>query len=221
MTAPAYTPLTTEADMTGTPYDQLWRGTSPEKRLDVLIRASRALESRTGRRLTPFVGLVQSERAEGVDVAGAGNYTGPLPLLEALGRSQAQAYGGGVSVRDVWLDEHAPLAPELWTYSDVTVTLAQGYGGTQVLPGSVLEGPEPDSGHLRLPLGTWCPPGTTIRSRYSGGYTLGVPDDLREACLLQATKFLILRAEPQARSGMDTADLEEEVAKLLAPYART
>lgn len=216
-----YTPLATPDDMTGTPYSVLWRGTETGKQLDVMVRASRALETRTGRRLTPFTGLVQSERAEGVDAAGSG-YSGPLPLLDALGRSRAQAFGdGSPSVRDVWLDEHAPLASELWTYSGVSVTLLPGYGGSQTIAGSALEGPEPDTGHLRLPLGTWCPVGTTIRVTYSGGYTLGVPDDLREACLLQAAKLLILRMEPQARPGMDTDDLEKELTELLAPYART
>lgn len=220
VTAPVYTPLASVDDMTGTAYSVLLRGTAPAQQQSVMVRASRAIESRCTRRLSPFTGIVQTERAQGVDTFTAG-YAGPLPLLGAIGQAQAAALGGlGDQVRDVWLDEHAPTWPELWTYSDVSVTVAWPWGGGQTLT-SDFEGPEPDTGHLRLPLGAYCPVGSTIRVTYSGGYTLGTPDELREAALLQAAKFLIVRMEPQARPGMDTADLEAEIVHLLADYART
>lgn len=222
MTAPVYNPLAVPADLTSGPFSVLWRGTPQSSdQLNVMIRASRAIEARCTRRFVPFANLLQTQRAEGVDIAESG-YAGPLPLLAALGRSRAQAFGNTNDlVRDVWLDEHAPLYPELWTYSNVTVTLARAWGDQQIIAGTTLEGPEADTGHFRLPIGTWCPTGTTIRVAYSGGYTVAYPDDLRQACIFQAAKQLILTAEPQARPGMDTADLEAEIVNLLAPYART
>jgi hypothetical protein len=219
MTSPAYTPMAVPADLEGTALRVLWRGTpDPAQQMQVMIRASRAIEQRCRRRLTPFTGMVQTETAEGVDRTLYG-YEGPLPLAGALSRDQAMAFGSGTSVRDLWLDQFAPCWPELWTYSDVSVTLVRAWGDQQILTQEMLEGPHADTGHLRLPAGVFCPVGTIIRSLYSGGYTVAVPDELRDATLLQATKMLILRMEPQNRPGMDTDDLDGEITSLLAAYA--
>jgi hypothetical protein len=62
--------------------------------------------------------------------------------------------------------------------------------------------------------------GTKIQVTYGGGYTRGYPEDLIQATKLQAAKTLIVELEPQARPGMDTNDLENEIVSLLAPYAK-
>lgn len=188
--------------------------------LDTLMtRATRSVESRCDRRLAAFTGLLETSRADGVDTDGLADSDFPLDLVGALGRSQARAYGATSLVRDVWLREYAPVYADLWATTVSSIQLVLAYGGTyDVDPGSV-EGPEPDTGHLRFRLGTFVPAGTTVRVTYSGGYTT-VPDDLEQATILQATKLVLLAAEPELRTGMSTADLDAEILMLLDPYIR-
>lgn len=187
----------------------------------VLQRAARKIESRCTRRFAPFT-TTETWVAEGVDL----NYLGgmesglPVSMVGSLAMSKSASMGAPPLVRDVWLDQYAPMYPELWTYSNVSVTLTRAWGDSETLQQSAFEGPRVDSGYLRLPVGTLCPPGTVVSTTYSGGYTVTFPQDLIDATKFEAVKALILEIEPQARQGMDTADLDGEIAGLLIPYMR-
>lgn len=219
MVAPVYAPLAAPSDMLDGPLSYILKGAKESFIAATLARASRNIEARCARRFAPFGPITQSERAEGVG-SGVGNSDAPMSMSSALALSRARAFGSfGDMVRDSWLDEYAPLLPELWTYSAVSVTVTAPFGGAgqTVIP---VEGPRPDTGHLRLPYGTYCPPGSTIAVTYSGGYTVATPDDLVQATILQATKLFILSIEPEKRSGLGTDDLDLEIDALIAPYAR-
>jgi hypothetical protein len=184
----------------------------------LMLRASRAVETRCDRRLAPFT-LTESHRAHGVDIDGGLSSNFPLNLAGALGRSAALSLGVTDMIRDVWLREHAPRNFEQWTYSNVSIVLARTYGDTENVAGSSLEGPEPDTGHLRFRLGTFVPSGTTVRVTYSGGYA-DVPEDLNMATVLTAAKLAIVSAEPQNRKDMSTEELDAEILGLLVGYIR-
>jgi hypothetical protein len=219
MVAAAYRPLATPEDMRDGPFKYLLSGATDTYLASTMARASRNIESRCGRRLTPFVGAVHSELAEGVSSPSTGGGM-PISMIDTLTESRASALtGSGAMVRDVWLHDHAVVWPDLWTYSDVTVQVLPMVGGEgQTYSAGVFQGPQPDSGHIRLPLGTYCPIGSTIRVTYSGGYTVAIPDDLSEACMLQAARLLILSIAPERRGGLTTADLEAEIDAQLRPY---
>lgn len=220
MTAPFYTPIATPTDMSSGALSFMFRGVTAAYQQSVMIRASRAVEARCGRRFAPFT-VTESSTAEGVSMFGAGADSDlPLPMAGALGLSRARALGATSLVQDFWVSQCAPLWPELWTYTGLTVQLRRTWGDIQNLAATQLVGPETDTGHVRMPIGTYCPVGTTIVATYSGGYTLGMPDELVQAVKLQAAKSLIVEIEPEARPGMDTGDLEAEIIDLLAPYAR-
>jgi hypothetical protein len=222
--------MATDADMRDSPFRYALDGASETYVNATLARASRNIESRCARRFTPFYGLVQSERAEGVALDAVGGVDVPMSMTSTLALSRAQAYGGsaGNLVRDIWLDERPPMYPELWTYSDVSVAITAPFGGgPQVFGGpgttgaaGLLEGPQTDTGHLRLPFGAYCPVGSTIATTYSGGYTEGFPDDLVQATIMQAVKLMILTIAPERRQSLTTEDLDAEIDVLIAPYAR-
>lgn len=221
MAAPVYVPLASAEDMREGPFRYALTGASPAFVESTMRRASRHIETLCARRLAPFTGLLQTERAEGVAQDNPGTGGLPLSLTATLALSQARAYGtASALVRDLWLDEHAPAYPDLWTYAGVAVTVLPpfGGGGQAVTP---LEGPAPDTGHLRLPYGTYCPVGSTVRIVYSGGYTVGVPEDLVQAALMQATKFFILGIAPERRGDLGTKDLSEAIAEAIEPYRRS
>lgn len=214
-----YTPLAVAADLDGFgSFATLVRDFTGPAVDTLMIRASRAVENRCNRRLSPFT-ITESQRACGVDIDGQLGDNFPLGLTGALGRSRALSLGVNQMVRDVWLREYAPQNPELWTYSGVSIVLARAYGDIENVSGTSLEGPEPDTGHLRFRLGTFIPSGTTVRVTYSGGYTT-VPEDLNLATVMTAAKLAILSAEPQSRKDMDTVELDAEILGLLVPYIR-
>lgn len=220
MTAPLYTPIATPTDMNSGALSFMLRGVSAAYQQSVMIRASRSVEARCGRRFAPFT-VTESSTAEGASPFAAGGDTGvPMSMAGSLGLSRARSLGASSLVQDFWVSECAPLWPDLWVYSNLSVQLRHTWGDTQPLLGVHLIGPETDTGHVRLPIGTFCPVGTTIVATYSGGYIIGMPDDLVQAVKLQAAKSLIVEIEPENRPGMDTGDLEAEIIDLLAPYAR-
>lgn len=201
--------------------DKIWTPTALTK---LMTRSTAIIESRCGgRRLAPFVGLIESQYAYGLspdEYGTAGDI--PLDLAGALGMSQANVFGVSDMVRRFWLDCCAPQFAELWTYNIQSIQLLRTFGDTQMFTSSfftILQGPENDSGHCRMQIGTYCPVGTTLRITYDGGYTLGVPDDLNLACILQATKLVLVGAEPESR--MSTKQIDDELNMLLAPYARS
>jgi hypothetical protein len=215
-----YTPLAVAADLTtfGS-FSTLTRDFAAPAIDALMIRASRAVEARCDRRLAPFT-IVESRRADGIDIAGSISPGMPMDLPGVLGRSQAKAFGANSSVRDVWLREYAPTLPDLWTYANISIHMIRPYGGAADVLGAALEGPEPDTGHLRMRLGTYVPSGTTLRITYSGGYST-IPEDLNLATVMTAAKFAILSAEPQMRTGMDTVELDAEILGLLVPFIRS
>src|SRR5690242_1674804 len=113
------TPLTTWAQLTNGAFADLVRSyTDPTAQTELLAEATRLCEEACGRRLAPFTGLVETERATGIDpdeYIDAGNV--PLDLAGTLGKSYAYAMGTTSLVRHGWLSEYAARYPEMWTYS--------------------------------------------------------------------------------------------------------
>jgi hypothetical protein len=104
-----------------------------------------------------------------------------------------------------------------------SVEFLRTFGDTQTFLPTQLrqwQGPETDTGHIKMPIGLYCPIGTTIRVVYSGGYTVEIPDDLNYACVLQATKFVLIGAEPEGRKGPSMSELDDEILLSLTPYVR-
>lgn len=184
----------------------------------LMLRTTRTIENRCGRRLVSFT-KSESHRAEGVDQDGFGNADMPMNLQTALGWSQSVAFANTNLVRDVWLDECAPVFPDMWSYTLVQIELLLAYGDNMTVGAGSVQGPQPDSGWLRLNLGTFAPVGTTIVVTYSGGYD-PIPDDLQQAAIFQAMKFALLGAEPEQRKDLSTAELDAEILGLIAPYIR-
>lgn len=186
----------------------------------LMTRATTSVEARCDRRLAPFTGLTESYRAEGVANDSSPNDDVPLDLRSALGRAQSMAFGATALVRDFWLAQYTPVFQDQWSYTLEQIVVVTPYGGALTIPpNQITDGPQPDNGHFRLPLGEFCPPGSTVRITYSGGYT-PIPEDLNLACILQATKVVLIGAEPELRKTMSTADLDEEIVTLLVPYIR-
>lgn len=186
----------------------------------LMLRATTAIQDRCDRYLAPFTGLTESKRAEGVANDSSPNDDVPLDLRSALGRAQSMAFGATALVRDFWLAQYAPVRQDLWTYTLERIEVITPYGGALTIPpNQITDGPQPDNGHFRLPLGEFCPPGSTVIVTYSGGYT-PIPYGLNLACVMQAMKFALIGAEPEARKDMSTANLDDELLMLLAPYIR-
>lgn len=200
---------------------QIW---NPSQVLTLMRRASVGIESRCQRRLAPFTTLFESQTALGMSPEEYGEQGDmAMDLTGALGWSQAASMGVSDMVREFWLQEYAPKYPELWTVTLNKVELARTFGDTQTFGAesfTTWQGPEADTGHVKMPIGTYCPQGTTIRAWYSGGYTGGVPWDLNQACVLHAMKLCLLGIEPETRPGASLAELDEEVLLLIADYVR-
>lgn len=222
------TPLATVEDFQNfgsnrelTQNEQRW---SPGTIATLMLRATRSVESRCQRRLAPFTGKVESHEAVGIAPDEYGNQGGmPMDLTGALGWSQAAALGVSDMVRKFWLDENPPMYQELWTYALDTIEILRTFGDTQsfsVADFGSFQGPEFDTGLVRMPIGTYCPLGSTIRITYGGGYTAGIPDDLNQACIFQAMKLVLIGAEPYGRSDLSTTGLDSELTMLLAPYCK-
>lgn len=197
----------------------------PDGSIDrLMIRATASIESRCQRRLAPFTAKVESHEAHGIDPSEYGDQGGmPMDLTGALGWSQAAALGVSDMVRKFWLDENPPMYQDLWTYNLTTVEILRTFGDTQTFQVSdfpTFQGPEFDTGMVRMPIGTYCPIGSTIRITYGGGYTVAIPDDLNMACIFQAMKLIIIGAEPYSREGLTSDSLERELVMLLAPYCK-
>ena len=189
----------------------------------LLVRATTHLQTRCQRRIVPFTGKVESHRAYGISPDEYGEQGDmPMDLTGALGWSQASALGVSSMVREFWLDETAPIYGEWWTFTLETVEIERTFGDVQTFSGPDFvqwQGPEVDTGHIRMPIGTYCPIGSTIRVTYGGGYN-PIPDDLNLACIFQAMKFLLIGAEPEERIGMTTKDLDAEIVALIGEYAQ-
>lgn len=221
MAADTPIPLATSADMKKGAFADLVRSIDDVDLADIMGEATRACETETGRRLTPFTNLTETHRAEGVD---PDEYSGsslmPLDLVGALGRSKALAYGSTDSlVRRLWVEQFAPQFPDLWSYSNVSIQVVLSYGGGQTFPSGTFEGPEVDSGLIWLRAGTFLPVGSLVRVTYSGGYHT-VPRDLVRACRYMAAAIVARELDPMQQTGHDPSQLEATAAAWLVPYGR-
>lgn len=213
------TPLCTWPQVTAGAFADLLRGyTSPAAQADLLIEGTRMCESLADRRLAPFTNLVESQRAEALDVEDALDAYIPLDPTSQLGFSRAQSLGSTMLVRHYWVRSFPPRFPEYWTGSLASVQLLRSFSGTQTVSPSTLQY-EPDTGHVRFQLGTFVPPGTTIVTTYSGGYTVAIPADLVRACKYTVASIAMTELDPAARSH-DPLELEEIAASILDAYMR-
>jgi hypothetical protein len=190
---------------------------------DILVEATSHLEDRTGRRLAPFTGHIYEDRLFGIDPSEYGNNADlPVDIYASLGMSFSIALGSSNLVRHFWLDQFAPVYPELWTYDIQSITLYRTYGDYQPIDfrNGGIRGPSITDGHCWLRLGTFAPEGSRVRVVYNGGYTNGIPPSLRRACLFMAAKFIILEFEPQLRASMDLKEIDEQVDNLIASWIR-
>lgn len=223
MAADSPVPLATSADMQTGQFADLVRDYSPDTLDQLMIDATRVCEGTAGRRLAPFTSVPESHRATGVDADESGNGGGlPVSIQSTLAMSYAGALGSiGNMVRHVWLNEFAPRYPEMWTYSDLQVTVFQPVGGKQAFPAAQLIGAEPDSGHIWFSVGSFIPPGSWISILYSGGYTT-VPADLARACKLTAATLVLDEIDPAgAQFGHDPGALTQRAEKILSKYQPT
>jgi hypothetical protein len=209
-------------------------GLELDEKRDLMYRATRACESYCGRRLAPFVGLTESHRAEGADpdeLAEAG-LTMPADVRTVIAGSYGTALGMGAAqwVRRCWVKQTPPLYEEMWSYSDVSITLYRSFGNSTEVPvGELIGGGiEPETGLLWFKLGTFLPPGSRVRVTYSGGYHT-VPADLVEACRLMAAAAAVDEDDfpgtaPSTNShtsgGGSDGGFLARAKELLAPYKR-
>jgi hypothetical protein len=204
-------------------YPELVVDLEPTVIADILVEATSHLEDRTGRRLAPFSGHIYQDRLFGIDPSEYGNNADmPMDIYGSLGLSQAVALGASTLVRHFWLDQFAPVYPELWTYTIRSMQILRTYGDVQpidFLHGGI-KGPDVTDGHVWIRLGTFAPEGSRIEVIYDGGYTHGVPASLRRACLFQAAKFIILEFEPQTRREMNLDQIDQQIDNLIAPWVR-
>jgi len=217
--ADAPIPLASAAQFQEGPFANLVSGFSTMAIDNLLINATRNCESACDRRLARFTGLVETKRADALDVEDALDAYVPLDPTSQLGFSRAQSLGSTLLVRHFWVREYPPRYPDLWSGSISAINLFRSYSGSQVVDISTVQF-EPDTGHCRFQLGTFVPPGTTIQAIYSGGYTT-TPADLIEACRFMAASIAVKQLDPiDGRSGHDPDALRAEAMEMLAPYVR-
>lgn len=206
-------------------YPELVRDIEPQQLADILVEATSQIEMLSGRRLAPFTGHLFSDRLTGIDPNEYGGVSEmPTDIFGSLGMSRAASLGFAAAdlVRHFWLDQFAPVYPELWTYNVQAITIYGTYGNTyqvDVKNGGIM-GPEVTDGHVWLRLGTFSPEASRVRCLYDGGYTVNVPPSLRRAVLFQAAKFVILECEPQTRREMNLDEIDKQIEQLIGPWFR-
>src|SRR4051812_28784934 len=96
--------LASRTQMERGPLSHLVAGMKVDELDDLLMRATRACEAACGRRLTPFTGLVEVHRADGVPSDGWSFLPAGSPFGAVGAAGYAAALGGGQQVRSVWVD---------------------------------------------------------------------------------------------------------------------
>lgn len=223
MSGDTVTPLVTWAQLTEGPLGDLVRSyQAGQPQADLLAEATRLCEEHCDRRLAPFAGLIETHRADGIDPdeymdSGAM----PLDLAGSLGRNWAASFGSTAMIRRIHLSEYATRYPEMWAYSDVTVTVYRSYGGSEtVLPGNLTLGPQPDTGFLWFQLGQFIPAASMIQVTYSGGYQT-VPASLMRAAKFMAGSIAATELDPTGQQhGHDPVDLKAKAEDILDRYVR-
>lgn len=212
-------PLASVASFTEGPFANLVSGYSAQAQTNLMLQATRSCESACDRRLAPFAGIVETQRADAMDIEDAMDAYVPLDPTSQLGFSRAQSLGSTLLTRHFWVREFPARYPELWTGSISGITLYRSYSGAQLLTINNIQY-ETDTGHVRFALGTFVPPGTTIQVTYSGGYAT-VPADLVQACQYMAASMAVKQLDPvDGRSGHDPDALRADALEMLAPYTR-
>lgn len=219
MAADGVVPLVSPVQFTEGAFGDLASSVQPGTLSDILGEATRLCEEQCGRRLAPFT-ITEMHRATGIDpdeYADSANL--PMDIQGTLGASYASALSVSPLVRHAWVQECAPFYQDMWTYSDVSVTVIRSYGGTQDLSAAnILGGPEPDTGHLWFQLGMFIPVGSRIQVTYSGGYTT-VPASLVRAAKYMAASIICRELNPDD-SAHDPDLLREDATAILASWAR-
>lgn len=219
MAADTPIPLASTADFNEGPFADLTRGFDARAHARLMISATRACESACDRRLALFTGLVETQRADAMDIEDALDSYIPLDPTSQLGFSRAQSLGSTLLTRHFWVREYPPRYADLWQGSISDIHVFRSFSGDQQVLVSTVQY-EPDTGHCRFQLGTFIPPGTTIKVTYGGGYN-PVPVDLMEASRFMAASIAIKQLDPEARpSGHDANELRAEAMEMLAPYVR-
>lgn len=219
MAADTPIPLASAQQFQEGPFANLVSGFSTQAITNLMLNATRFCESACDRRLAPFTNIVETQRADALDVEDALDAYVPLDPTSQLGFSRAQSLGSTLLVRHFWVREYPQRFQELWTASITGLSLLRSYSGSQIVDLSTLQF-EPDTGHVRFQLGTFVPPGTTIKVTYSGGYST-VPADLVEACRFMAASIAVKQLDPvDGRTGRDPDALRAEAVEMLAPYVR-
>ena len=213
------TPLATVAQFQSNPLANLTSGFTAQAQSDLMVMATRECESACDRRLAPFTNLVETMRADSLDVEDALDAYVPLDPTSQLGFSRAQSLGSTLLVRHFWVRENPPRYADMWTGSIASINLYRSFSGQQLVAVPTLQY-EPDTGHVRFQLGSFVPPGTTIQVTYSGGYST-VPADLVSACMFMAASIAVKMLDPvDGRSGHDPDALRTEAIEKLGPYVR-
>jgi hypothetical protein len=218
MPADSATPLCTWPQFITGAFSDLARNyADPGLQTALLLESTRMCETVCDRRLAPFTDLVETQRANALDVEDALDAYVPLDPTSQLGFSRAQSLGSTLLVRHFWLREAPPRYQEFWTGSITSIKLKRSFSGTQDVVTSTIQY-EVDTGHVRFQLGTFVPAGTTIVATYSGGYTTMPADLVRAGKLMTAS--LVLRELQPSQQTRDPDLLHGEAVALLAGYTR-
>jgi hypothetical protein len=217
--ADTVTPLATPAQMQEGAFADLVRSFTSQALTDMMAEATRMCEDYTDRRLAPFTGLVETQRAMGLDVEDALDAYVPLDPTSQLGFSRGASLGSTMLVRHFWLREYPARNQDLWTGAVAGISLLRSFSGTQTVDISQIQF-ESDTGHCRFQLGTFVPAGTTIVCTYSGGYAT-VPASLVRACKYMAASIAVTEVDPTLQShGHDPDVLEAKAQEALNPFVR-
>jgi hypothetical protein len=223
MAADTVVPLLTWPQFIEGAFKDLGRSFSTQAQTDYLGEATRLCEEHVDRRLAPFAAAIETHRADGIDPdeymdSGAM----PLDLAGSLGRNWAASFGSTAMIRRMHLAEYAPRYPDMWAYSNVSITIVRSYGGNEVLPvGKLLMGPQPDTGFTWFELGQFIPAGSMIQVTYGGGYQT-VPGSLVRAGKYMLASILVTELDPSgATHNHDPDVLRGKAEEILTPYMRT
>jgi hypothetical protein len=211
-------PLCTWAQFTSGAFSDLARNyTDPTSQSEILLEASRECETVCDRRLIPFTNVLETQRADALDVEDALDAYVPLDPTAQLGMSRAASLGSTLLVRHFWVREAPPRFTEMWTGSLTSVQVRRSFSGTQTVDPATCQF-EPDTGHVRFQLGTFVPPGTTIMCTYSGGYTTTPANLVRAGKLM--TAWIVVRELAPSSQTRDPGLLYAEAVASLAGYTR-
>lgn len=212
-------PLATVAQLAQGAFADLIRAFDNDALNEMTMEATRLCEDHVDRRLAPFTGLVETQRAEALDIEDALDAYVPLDPTAQLGFSRAQSLGSTLLVRHFWVRQFPSRYPEMWTGSVSAIELVRSFSGTQTVDVSRLQY-ETDTGHCRFELGTFVPPGTTIVVTYSGGYST-VPASLVRAGKYMTASLAASELDPLGQShGHDPDMLRMKAEEALDGFMR-